>query len=273
MRRIKYFALILVSLFIFPSIVNAETIIITGEEKYIDPYEGMEILSETTKYYKVLDYYNSSDFEKNDDSSAKKIIKTETIEVTKEEYDSIDPESFTSLTTRGSATIETTYKCIVSSIGKVGSNYRYLNSMSWKIIPSVRSYDIIGIGFLSSVTPASTPVHNINYVYSNGSSGTFAIKAINTFSRGASSTFQMPSSTSITSINMQFWVDVKKKNTNSTITYQAAYADYAHATSTISLINALKHEVIQAFGIQHDSSVSSYYDTMTEAGATWSGTW
>ncbi len=267
MKKYGIFIITLLLLFAFPTIAKAETVVKVDDE-YVDPYEGMELLSENTKYYKVVNYYGTFGRELDNNS---KLIKTETTEITEDEYNSAKVDN--NIVTKGPVTVETNYKRVTSSIGKVGSNYRYMNSMSWKKMPAVRSNDIIGIGFLSSVEPASTPSFNISYTYTGGGSGTFTVKAFQTFNRGASCTFSMPTGTNVNSINMQFWVDVKKKNTGATISYQAAYADYAHATTTTSLIYALRHEVIQSSGIVHDSSVVGNYDTMATAGATWYGTW
>ena len=266
MKKYCIFLLTLLLLFAFPITTKAETII-KADDEYVDPFEGMELLSQTTKYYKVLYYYDTNGKEVNNKS---KIIKTEEFEITEEEYNKSEViENYT----KGIGTVETNYKRMISSIGKVGSNYRYVNSLSWKKMPAVRSYDIIGIGFLSTVEPASTPNFNITYTYTGGGSGTYAFKVFNTFNKGVSCTFEMPTSTNVNSINMQFWVDVKKKNSGATLSYQAAYADYAHATSSVSLIHALNHTVNQSAGIVHDSSVAGYYDTMAVAGATWTGTW
>ena len=48
-------------------------------------------------------------------------------------------------------TVETTYKKVVSTLSKNSNYFRYKISVTWKNIPSTRSYDIIGIGFLGSV--------------------------------------------------------------------------------------------------------------------------
>ena len=48
-------------------------------------------------------------------------------------------------------TVSTTYKSIVSTMSQVSNNFRYKVSVSWKQMPSTRSYDIIGVGFEDDV--------------------------------------------------------------------------------------------------------------------------
>ncbi len=64
-----------------------------------------------------------------------------------------------------------------------------------------------------------------------------------------------------------------KKNTTNTLITQKAYGDYSHATSSISLINAIKYTVNQSLGIVLNSSVANYYDSIDVAIASWNGTW
>lgn len=269
MFRFKIGILLLISLFLIPNVVRAEV-----EEEIIDPFEGFEIVSQETKYYKVITYYDNASYEPGSILSGMDSAHSESFEITEEEYLNAPTDDSELYIVRGSTTIETTYKRMTCSIVKNGNNYRYINILNWKKMPAVRSNDIIGIGFLPSVEPASTPQFSISYTYSGGGSGSYALKVVNTFVRGVSCVFGLPISSNVNSINMQFWVDVKKVNTGATITYQSAYADYSHATTTTSLLVAnTNHTVNQSLGNVLTNTIIGNYDSITEANATWNGTW
>ena len=228
---------IIMMLLLIPSIVYAKD---NGEFKRI---------SETTKYYKTI-YYNYDIDSKKGDS--------ETIEVSKEEYDTADVNG----NNKGPGTSETAYKKLTTYISASGSRYLYETQMFWKNIPSVRSYDVIAIGFLANVSQ----YYCDNYGYCT--TGTSYISK--TSSSGCGAVFKLPSgSLSVLTSELSFIVD---KNTSSTITYQAAYGDYAHATSNITSTQAQNYS-IGTSGIVFDSSVIGYFDSMAPAMATWSGSW
>ena len=77
--------------------------------------------------------------------------------------------------------------------------------------------------------------------------------------------FQLPTSTNLTSLKSTFYFDVTKTNPNSTIIYQNAYGDYAHATSSVGITQAANHEVIQSAAIILGTSIMSYYDDISVA--------
>ena len=219
-----------------------------------------EVLFETTKYYKTVTNNSVCVAELN--SICNDSI---TYEVTKEEYDNyVEPEN------RGSV-IETTYKRLTSTISSVGSNYyRYKANLTWKNIPSKRSYDIIGIGFYQSVKVKNNDTYfSQDYCISGGSCYTLYTNYPQVFSAGAGTSFSLPSGT-LSSLSSEFYFDVEK-NINATIIEQLAASDYAHATKTISLNNSKKYTV-NSTGIALNG-VSSYYDAMTAAEAHWYGTW
>ena len=168
--------------------------------------------------------------------------------------------------------IENTYKHMITSIYANGSNYRYKNVLSWKIIPTLRSYDIIGIGFLTSVEPAAAPGFKQEYCLTYGGCHMSTLNTPQYFNTGAGASFKLISG-DLSSLKETFYFDVKKKNPNSTVTFQMAYGDYAHATSETGLISSTNYEVVQSLGIVLDSSISSSYDSLQEADAAWYGTW
>ena len=233
------------SLFLFPALVFAK------EDDFV-------ILSENTKYYKTETY--SEGINKN---------KSITYEITKEEYDSVNVEE---MLRSNPTTVNTTYKSMTSSISANGNYYRYKNVLNWKTMPSTRSYDIIGIGFLQSVkVHSNTTYFEQYYCYTGGSCYYSYSNTPQIFVSGAGTSFKLPSG-NLNTLRQTFYFDVEK-NTNNTIYSQYAYGDYSHATSTVSQSDATNYSVIQSGAIYLDSSIASYYDSIPTATASWSGSW
>ena len=212
---------------------------------------------QTTKYYKTI-INNVSAYSI---SSSQPI----TIEVTKEEYDNCDSALDTY------AYVETIYKKITSTITSSGNYYKYTGTLTWKNIPSVRSYDIFGVGFYSSVKVKNNNFHfSQSYCLSSGNCYTSSTHYPQIFTSGVGTTFLLPSG-NLTSLSATIYFDVEK-NTTSTITSQLAAVDHSHATKSISLTNAKKYSVSGATGIVLNG-ISSYYDAINPAKAYWSGSW
>ncbi len=260
MKKIGIYLIVFMSILIIPTFVKADE----GD------CEGCVLVSETIKYLKTETNYGDLMNPRSIIDTLNGNVSSVTTEISKEEYDAVDPNTPSIHRTRGSCVVETTYKKMTTQIYSHGSGYRYKNKLIWKIIPAVRSYDVIGIGFYASVRPASTPSFSQYYCNADGCT-TSGIRTTQVFSNGASATFKLPTGT-LSALDQTFYFDVEK-NTNSTIISQVAAGDYAHATTSTILLNALNHEVIQTAGIQFDPSVSSYFDTIDEAITYWTGSW
>lgn len=229
--------------------------------------EKFEIISEVTKYYKTITYTPSLSVNYFDLNSIKS--NSVTYEITEEEYNSVEDNN---LVIASNGKTETTYKRMTTSILTNGSYYRYKNELTWKNMPASRSYDIIGIGFFSTVKVRSNSTNfSMSYCYTDGSCYTNTTNYPQIFSNGAGTTFKLPTG-ELRSLNQIFYFDVEKNTTN-TLNVQEVYGDYSHATSSILLLNAIKYTVNQSLGIVLDSSVSGYYDSMNAARAVWTGTW
>ncbi len=230
---------------------------------FADNSNNEDIVTET-KYYKTITYnYGFSDT----NSIVYNPLENNysyTQEISEDEYNSVIP-TLDNILLRGNGYTETTYKKMTTSISANGSKYKYQVVLNWKLMPATRSYDIIGIGHYQSVKLSGNA--NFLLTYDNQTSSSASIY---TSSTGTTATFQLPTG-SISSLSAKLYFNVEK-NVNATILTQKAFGDYAHATSTISLTNAKKH-TIGTNGIVHESSVSSYFDTMSTATATWSGSW
>lgn len=246
MKKITFAFLVLTLLFL-PIFINA------------DENELLELISQTTKYYKTVIYPNYS---LNLSTSNENII-SQTIEISKEEYDNSDLHVT-------DTTIETTYKKLSSSIFKKDNYYRYKAVLTWKTMPSVKSYDIIAIGFYQSVKIKNNNLYfTQDYCLSSGKCSSTSSNYPQVFAGGAGTSFKLQSG-SLSSLSQTLYFDIEK-NTTGTITSQLVSADYAHATGSISLANSKKFTV-NSNGITLNG-VSSYYDNMNAAKTYWSGSW
>ncbi len=247
----KKFILLSISLMFFlPFVVKAEDTSLSQEDSVV-----------VTKYYKTTTYHNNASL--NNTVSGSKSI---TEEISKSEYDNVD----VLVQPQGSATIEFNYRKLVSTITKVDNYYRYKADVTWKTMPKVKSYDIIGIGFYASVKVLDNDLFfTQEYCTSNGICYNSSLNHPQIFASGAGTSFPLPD-TKFVSLRQTLYFDVEK-NTTATILAQLAASDYAHAESTISKTNSMRYSV-GGNGISLNG-VYSYYDDASPAEATWSGSW
>lgn len=221
-----------------------------NEETYLENKDlDATLVAENQKYYKTI----YTDLMGNSYST----------EITEEEYNN-QPSS----NARG--TVETQYKRMVTTISQNGNKFRFKVSLSWKDMPSKRSYDIIGIGFDNNVYIDST-VHFINYwcnEYGTCNTDTSYTYKKST-STGGAVTFDFPDSAISSSATLYYDVS---KNTSNTITSLKMYGDYAHATSNVSSSSAGDYYITHN-GIELWSSIVGKYDEIPCAISTWSGSW
>lgn len=216
--------------------------------------------SENLEYYKVTTITQNG------------ITTTSSEIITKDEYEigSQGPQVRTSY----EGTIQTDYKTMRTTISQLNSTqYRYKVTLTWKNMPSKRSYDIIGLGFEpAKVRLNSTIYFEQQYTPSGGSATTGTTCVPLTGSNGGSAVFKLPVGT-MTKLSSYLYYNVRKADETVTVTTMYAGGDYSHATSNISESNAQNHYVNHAGGIILDSSIESYYDAIPVATASWYGTW
>lgn len=222
--------------------------------------EQFEVIAEETKYYKVIEFLPNNMMSYNNSTLSK------TYEITEEEYEQTEND----INPLGSAEVNTAYKKMTTSISSNGKLYRYKNVLNWKNMPATRSYDIIGIGFLGSVKVKGTVYFNQESCTTISNCTNSSTSTIQKFQAGVGASFKLPTG-NISILSQMLYFDVEK-NTTSTIISQAAYGDYSHAQKTISMENAKKY-VVSGSGIVLNSSIQDYYDEISVAKATWSGTW
>ena len=218
------------------------------------------IVSSETKYYKNVTRYDNNN----------NLISNNDYEITLTDY--ISGEQTNINLPYGNGYVETNYKKMTTQIISVVNKYRYKVTVQWKSIPSVRSYDIIGIGINSNVVIDSGITFQQDYCYSNGTCYSSNVSMVKTLSSGGGALFCLPSSSNVSSMSSYLYFNVNKKNTGSIITSQHAYGDYAHAVKT-TYTSYYDHFSVTQAGIVLDSTSVNSYDTMSSAIASWSGNW
>ena len=241
--------LVLILFLICPFIANASNNESLNEEEY-------KLISSNEKYFKTTNVIsNVSTF--NNEINDNKIILSYTTEITKEEYNSVENKD--EIQPYGSSNIvETNYKKLTVSILENGSAYRYRAVLNWKNIPSVRSSDIITIGFYQSVKAVNVN-YQTDYCLTTGVCSTLKDFVRKNTSTGAGAVFQLPSASNVSSIKNTLTLDIAKNVSDATIIEQLAVADYAHAIKKISSTDANKY-TIGISGLTHQCT-SSYFDT------------
>lgn len=222
-------------------------------------------------------YMDEQTFEENKDISATLVATNE--KFYKSIYTNLDGESYSveiseeEYNNQGlvapAGTVTTEYKRMVSTMSQSGSTFRYKVTLGWLNMPSVRSYDIIGIGFEDDIYISSSVYFNYSYCNASGDCTTatdyYTKKKTST---GGSAVFKFPSSAR--SLTAVLYYDVSKDTTN-TITELTMCGDYSHATTNVSYSSYSNHS-ITLDGIQLGSAIS-YYDAIPCAESIWGGSW
>ena len=223
-----------------------------------------EVVAEDVKYYKTV-YKNNlfGTYSINGENDV------ENIEITKEEYDLFNPA--TTVQPASSSVVETTYKCMTTSINKVNGEYVYKNNLSWKNFPATRSYDVIAIVHPTNVTIATALQFTTEYCTATGTC--YSNRSHNpVFSNtGVATIFPLPTG-SLSRLNhtMSFTV---KKNTTDTITVQHAQGDYAHATSNVNITDAFNIYASYGGGIAIPYDMLDKYDTFNVTNVSYTENW
>ena len=265
MKKSGFFILVVIMLFAVPIFVKAEK----NDGKFDS--KNAILLGEEQKYLKTVNVYENVIKDENGNIVSADLLTSDTSEITKEDWEKAkDAEK---IITRSTTTIETSYKLMTTSLYYNNGTYRYKNQLNWLSFPSVRAFDVIGIGHYNNITPSSTPTCYVEYVTASGAHYTNTWCYKKSFSSGESGTFPLPAQ-NLQSLSIMFYFDAAKVNPNGTIYSQCAYGDYAHGiNSSVTLSDATNHVVNGSLGIVHDSSVYFKFDTINEGVVFWNGTW
>jgi len=260
-------------------IVNKNNVSIT-EERYLELMDAGYTIDDI--YNMDLETYNNANTNNENIASETKYFKTitttrygntntETIEVTEEEFNEGDNGN---ISIYASGTVETSYKKLVASITPSTTHpnrMKYRVYMYWKTLPSVRSYDIIGMGFDSMVVERATSPEFYQLYTRDGYTYTSYQAYLKDFTNGSGAVFQLP--TNVTTISQDFTFEVLKRNPNETVTRQTSAGDYAHAIETVNGSTANNNYYAGLSGLSLYSAISSKYDGMSAAQVIWDGSW
>lgn len=166
---------------------------------------------------------------------------------------------------------ETIDKEMITTIFTNENYYRYKVIVVWKNIPSVRSYDIIGIGFFNNLKLKSGITFKQEYCYLNGICSSDTKNFPQIFDNGVGTMFKLPDG-DLYSLKQTLYFDVEK-NTDEIIFNQDIYGDYSHAIETIPFSKARGYKVVLSSGIICNHNIANYYDSINVAKASWSGSW
>lgn len=219
------------------------------------------VISSNDRYYKVVTRYDNEN----------NIVSNISEEINKNIYNtSLEFNNINLLSVDGYS--ETNYKKIRVQIISLTSGYRYKITVEWKNMPSVRSYDIIGIGIDTNVYISSDIIFQQNYCYSNGSCSSSNTSSIKKTTTGGAALFKLPTSSSITSLNSYLYFMVDKSSSSTTISKMYAYGDYSHATEKTNSSNVNYYNINNG-GINLYASIIDSYDAIPITKAIWEGTW
>lgn len=205
------------------------------------------------------------------------VLQIEENEISKEEYDNARPP----IVTFASCGVydmcwETDYKKLsitaygVDTPGVVGSTAtKMVITNTWKIMPKVRSYDIMAFRYYNWTPDPNSAWGQLTYAVNTGGS---TAQNYSTASSGYNAPYggsvggfgismKLPTSTSVISLSSQLSI-----NGNSTNTIHAVYGTYQHATKEIQEAVS-KEYLIGAGGYGNvikfkTANIASYYDNM-----------
>lgn len=271
----NYFLLLLILLFSV-GIVNVD-----AKENYYVNKNGVKM---TIKQYNLLkesfdvhqiDYFTQDFFDKVKDLEWKMTTQDFYIKQTnlysygsiKSNEELITAEEFNTAVASNSYFHETTYKKIQMNLGITnGADYNVIQLYEmWKMMPKVRSYDVIAIRGDNMNFHSNVGQLVIDY-FKDGKTYTNTLTAGEQFYKnagnGISFTIKLPTDTMITSLWMNMYgiasVDITKNAT--------AYGSYQHSQSAVTLAQAKNH-TFSSTGLGgvikfSDSSIAVKFDQM-----------
>lgn len=187
-----------------------------------------------------------------------------TVEISKEEYDAA--EDVTSCTPYVSDYIETSYKKLSASIGKVNSTqYSLVGALTWKKVPAYRSYDVFAFrlnhfnysGFTGSqLYFKGNNAYNIEYYTSS--------EGYKPQSNGAGVSMNLKDGTDITGYELTIATSLTFNSYN--YNAAAAYVAYEHSQANVSRAESMNYYLdVSGLGnvVKFNSStIAGYYDGM-----------
>lgn len=237
-----------------------------------------EVVAQTTKYYKTITNYTSESLIGVRTLSDNKVMNTYSVEITEDEYNNLE-QGISPLGLSNGYT-ETNGKKMTTTIIAVNGRYRYKNDVTWKNVPKVRSYDIIGIGIDNTVSGISGTkqfkrtvdvLSTDNCYFDSSTSATWTLSGT-----GYAATFKLPTDSKtykMQGLDIYMYFEVQKLTAVKIYTLNA-YGDYKHAIRTVT--SSVSSSIsIGTSGLNFDTSYQETYgesyDSIDTAQATWSG--
>lgn len=222
------------------------------------------IVSETKQYYKV-----TTEMRNGIERSTSELL-------SKEEYERQLQEAPQTRTSGNyyACAVTVSYRTVTTRI-MYEADYlmRYKVDVDWHIIPSNRSYDIIGIGIeADKVEIASSLAFRQDFTYTSGSSSFSMAGYKRSNSTGGSVLFELPTG-SLSNLSSFLYFSVIKTDNAGTVTELIATGDYTHSTSSISKSTAENYTCNYATGVYVYTPYDLYFDGTTPASARFLGTW
>ena len=248
-------------------------------EKYIDRMDQDEflankdieatLLSQTTKYIKTSTMMRNG------------IMITTSEEITKEE--ALREKELQSQKTHNrdpfgnyyDGIVSTTVFEMVTGISGIDDDYmRFMNNIEWLVIPSDRYYDIIGIGMESAKVQFGSGIYfKKEWVTEGGIHNNDTVCAPKYVSTGGLSVYKLPNG-NLQSLEAVIYFNVMKQTGVGTVTSLYAVGDYAHAINNVTPENLMSHiSISDSFGIMFDATYVTSYQGISEAVASFTGTW
>lgn len=200
--------------------------------------------------------------------------------VTEEEYENFDPSmSDVGLYSLVTGYVETTMLKVTTTISEVDSqNYMFKTTMESKLIPTVRHYDIIGIGFSNSSIYAESDTmeqYDTTCYMTSGTCTTASSPYFKVFDTGIGAKYTLDTSLFAETILSRLYYNVRKLSSAGTITQLDAYGWYRHATSdSVTAAQSNTFTVTQNGISFSSSSVDANFDELPAAShARWNGSW
>jgi hypothetical protein len=166
------------------------------------------------------------------------------------------------------------YKAIQTVIVNLDDyTMRYKLDTYWYIMPSTRSYDIMGIGIEASKVQINSGISFREDWWTTSNTTGYTTANYPKFENtGGSVLFPLPSG-SLDSLEQYMYFTVDKKPGVSTVTTLTATGDYAHATASVTNDAYNYMSVNYINGIEIDNPYANSFDEMNEAVANFAGTW
>lgn len=199
---------------------------------------------------------------------------------TEEEYEAFDPSmSDVGLYSLVTGYVETTMLKLTTTISKVDDyNYMFKTTMESKLIPTVRHYDVIGIGFSNSSIYAESDTmeqYDTTCYMTSSDCSTKSIPTFKVFDTGVGARYNLDTSLFAETILSRLYYNVRKLSGAGTITQLDAYGWYRHATSDSVTSSQASAFTVTREGISFSSStVDGNFDELPAAShAIWNGSW